>query len=757
MKGCALIRWGFVTLLLVSSLEGLAQVNPIPSERILSTQELKQVLKSEVRSQIFMGSNSDEEALASYFRKKFSERYFYDWQTFDDRFSEYNQLYHPQSGHQSRAEDHMAKFADSTQWVLPFNYLYGAPVNAYALRHLARSHKMVDIAFQYFYDNQNPKYVDYFTTQLRSLNAALEKGAYEKIEDGNGVYEVFRSGYRILNWMRIHNMFLGQRAYSDRDQLTTIATMLQHGQHLYEHNSAFRSGNHQTRGMSALAQLAILFPDFEGTDKWLQLAMTRLEEHLDREINDDGFQFERSVHYHISDIGNYFYVYQLAKINGVEVSDAWTAKLKALFTTLVKIAYPNKTAPVLQDDTDRPWAEFNEIAPVMSLGYLLFEDPEFGYLASNEVDKTMYWFLSGKQVEGLKNIKVQKPNYSSLAFDQTGYYIMRQGWGRKDNMLVISAGLDDLKPDHQHGDMLGIEAYASGNVILPNYQVRYSLPDYEFFKNSMVKNVALVDDELQGKKYKGNKGGSGFGKFGELPNPKTILWDSTRGREWFIGTHDGFANIGVSYSRQVINVDDDFWIVKDNFNASEPHDYKQVWQGHYTLDDNPTLIRSTFNDGAGLDIYQLSGADEVIQDGKRGKEWSVIVKKGQQHFSFITILYPFPTYDKCLDTNKEKMDIVGWVLDKSDLKVSGSNLRSLNKDGKHYLFNLERITIHGSEFVFAKPVDAFFDEEAAGIYFLEDGPESLAVTGKKKFRINVTTYKKSAVVKPGDVISIFTR
>ena len=31
---------------------------------------------------------------------------------------------------------------------------------------------------------------------------------FEKIEDGNGVYEAFRSGYRIFNWLQIHNMFL---------------------------------------------------------------------------------------------------------------------------------------------------------------------------------------------------------------------------------------------------------------------------------------------------------------------------------------------------------------------------------------------------------------------------------------------------------------------------------------------------------------------------------------------------------------------
>ena len=130
--------------------------------------------------------------------------------------------------------------------------------------------------------------------------------------------------------------------------------------------------------MSALAMLSILFQDFEGTDKWFDRSMLILGQHLDKEINADGFQFERSVHYHMSDINNFFYVYQLAKISNITVDKSWEEKLRGLFTTLAKIGYPDKSAPVLQDDTDRPWSETNDISGTMTLGYLLFEDPQIG-------------------------------------------------------------------------------------------------------------------------------------------------------------------------------------------------------------------------------------------------------------------------------------------------------------------------------------------------------------------------------------------
>jgi len=640
----------------------------------------KTVIENAKLSDYLIDKNSISEAeLASYFREKFSERYFFDWKNFDKRFNQYKETYPiKEEYHTERALDHINKFNDSTHWILPFNYLNGESVNAYALRHLARQHKMVDIAYYYNYQDKNPAYISYFTNQLKSLNAALLQDKYEKIDDGNGVYEAFRSGYRVLNWLHIHNMFLGEETYSDEDQLRTIATLLQHGANLYATNTEFVSGNHQTRGLSALAMISILLRDFEGTDVWYTHSMELLEEHLNREINDDGFQFERSVHYHISDISNYYYVYQLAKISEIKVTSFWKEKLESLFTTLTKIAFPDKSAPVLQDDTDNPWAEKNDISGALTLGYLLFEDATFGYFANNYVDSNMYWFLNDEQLTSLTSIQKEKPSIGSVSFPTTGYYISRDGWNINDNIMVISAGLDAFKPDHQHGDMLGIQAMANGKVILPNYQVRYSLKDYGFFKNSMVKNVALVDGELQGKQYTSNQGGSGFGKFLELPNPKVISWETNEDFDVFIGSHDGFENIGVSYSRQVIAIKNNFWIVKDNFNSENPHTYKQVWQGHYSLENEPNLLRATFDDASGLDIYQLNEVDTIQNNGTRGKQWSVVTKNASNNFSFLTALLPYSGYDNRIDETAKSSKLGNWEVNnqkwfKSDAETIVSN------------------------------------------------------------------------------------
>ncbi|NRT14609.1 hypothetical protein HNP99_000949 [Flavobacterium sp. 28A] len=741
------LKFSLIASSCVLSMSSYAQ--DIAAGKIITNNKLVDYLKPEVQQVLGVVNAITDAKLAQYFRDKFSERYFYNWKNNDARFKAYEASYpDAKDGHTQRALDHMGKYPAVTQWKLPYTYQNGEAVNAYAMRHLARQHKMVDIALYYNYQNKNKEYLNYFKNQLRSLNTALEANKYETITDGNGTYEAFRSGYRILNWLEIHNMFLGEKEYSDEDQLTTIATLLQHASNLYESNTEFVPGNHQTRGMSALAMLSFLFRDFKDSDKWNARAMTILEQHLTKEINADGFQFERSVHYHISDIDTYYYVYQLAKNSNIKVSEVWENKLKSLFTTLTKISFPDKSAPVFSDDTNEPWAEKNDISGALTLGYLLFPDPEMGYFANNHVEADMFWFLNDAQLKMLSNLEKKTPQFTSVDFPQTGYYIMRQGWNKDDKMMAISNGLDPDKPDHQHGDMLGIQAMANGQVILPNYQVRYSLKDYEFFKNSMVKNVALVDDELQGKEYNGNQGGSGFGKFKSLPHPKTIAWKTNKDLDLFIGSHDGFENIGVHYSRQVIYLKDDFWIVKDNFTADKPHTYKQVWQGHYSTELAPKLLRSSFSDGSGSDIYQLTTTDSVVTSGARGKEWAVVSKNNNSAYSFITAIVPFKQFEDRINEEISNPKLKGWAVNNSKWTSEGTQVNSLSKENQSVFFGVKKLVFNTIELNFTEETDVFLklEKEKLTIQSLNNSDVQMTLTYDKT--------KKTVVIKPGETIEI---
>ena len=307
---------------------------------------------------------------------------------------------------------------------------------------------------------------------------------------------------------------------------------------------------------------------------------------------------------------------------------------------------------------------------------------------------------------------------------------------------MISAGVDDLKPDHQHGDILGIQAMSNKKVLLPNYQVRYYLDDLELFKNSLTKNVALVDELLQGQEYTSNKGGSGFGKFKKLPKPIVLKWETGDAIDVFVGSHDGFESTGVSYNRQLIYLKNDFWIVKDNFKSKDKHVYKQVWQGHYSEEHAPNLLRATFDNGSGMDLYQLRAVDENNVGGSRGKQWNIISKMSEEDFSFITLVYPYNSFDKRIDETQSFTEFKGWELDRT-------NGISLSKANRTLYFSVEKIHFNELTFEFDKQLDVLIEEldSTLKIKLLSAEKASLKFKHNGVAKVYVLNHSKDLIIK----------
>lgn len=724
-------------LLVASAAVGSEDTARIPDQRLLTDDELVELLDSRGGPEIehiqtLYGEHPAKglQALAAYLRATFSGRYYFDWKNTDQRFAEYQERFpDKRAGHAQNRDIHMGLYPARARWKLPYENLKGDAVTAYELRHLARQHKMLDMAFMHLYEDRKAVYVDYFTQQVRSLNEAFEAGEYEDDAGGNGVYEVFRAGYRVMNWWQVHAFLLGSEHYHDGDQLELVRTMLHLGASLHSRIQRFRYGNHQTRGAVALAMIAILLRDYADTDIWYRDAIAILGEHLDKEVNPDGFQFERSVHYHIGDIYNYFRVLQLAQMNHMAVPETWRLKLKTMFDSMVTLARPDRHMPVFQDDTDDPWAENNKMDDFMLLGAVLFNDPEINYFAASSVDADIYWLLNVEQAESLAHLERRRPLVGSAELPDTGYYVMREGWDKGDRYLAITAGLSEHKPDHQHGDMLGLVAWANEQEILPNYQVRYSLPDYAYFKNSLVKNVALVDGRVQGAGWRSNRGGSGFGKWEKLPQPTVITWLKRDHWDFFAGSHDGYNDIGVEYFRKVFFLKGLGWMVRDIFEPTGGrHQFQQVWQGHYSDEGGGNHHRSTFADGSGLEILQLGGqAESAATSHTRGKGNLVYTMSGEAG-EYTTFLYPFDSFENRLPESffsEGRFAVKGWTIRSvagGESTVGGFSTDArliLEHSGGAILIGATRITGMDQKLELGRCFDAHLAFDAAEVTFLE--------------------------------------
>ncbi len=679
----------------------------IPSNRILNNNELLEYLREDIPGMEYVylekkaGNISRSlELLADYLKEHTAKRYYFDWNKFPEQFSFYETNYPKMwNNHLKLAQYQISTFSPETQWQLPFKDLKGQEVTAYELRHLARQQKSFDMALVYFYKNKDSVYLDYFIRQVADLNRAFTEGKYD--DGGNAVYEVFRAGKRIHNWLFCYQTYLSSPGLDWEKQILLIKTFLHHGAQLYERTKRFRHGNHHTRGLVALFEISVLFPEFQDSDAWRKQALAGLEWHLQREVNDDGFQFERSVHYHKGDIENYLRVYNLAKRNEIVLSNFYQDQFYKLFDSLVKLAQPNRRLPVLQDDTDSIFREYNDIDDVMAAGSIIFQNNQFRYFTGDKIPAEYFWLFNQTEINSVKNLSPVKPIIGSIALEQTGYYVMRNGWDLDDCHMVISAGLSEKKPDHQHGEMLGITAYANNVEILPNYQVKYNHPDFPFYKSSWVKNVALVDSIPLGREWVANKGGSGFGKWANLPKPQVITWITEDDFDFFSGSHDSYDSLGIQYYRTVIFLKDGWWIVRDFFISREFHSYQQIWQGLYEKKSS-LLVESFPETDSYFSIQQLEQSQYEIYMKRFASKGSVIFSlKDSGNVTFTTVLYPHKEHNNIdKDSQTSRLPSYGqWLLHSKD-----NDIKTIESDAK---FVFQKI---GQKFVFLDFTSVRFED-----------------------------------------------
>lgn len=625
-------------------------------------------------------------ALTDALKVRSRNRYYFDWTNFKPLLEVYDDAYPEifENKHRKQAEYQISHYAPETSWQLPFKNLKGEEVTAYELRHLARQQKSADMTLLYFYDDEKA-YLDYWTRQVADLMRAYKSGEYD--DEGNGIFEYYRAGRRIHTWLFNHHAYYNSSEYTSKNQKLLIQTFVYHGFDLAERTKHYNPGNHHTKGLVALFELAVFLQDFSFSDAWINQSLDGLTKHMELEVNDDGFQFERSVHYHVGDIENYLRVYQLAQINQIPVPELFEKRFKEMFNVLVKIAQPDKNLPVLQDDTDHYLKEVNELGGIFKAGSLLLKDPVLEYFAGAYLDSEWFWILARMLDQNVPEKK--QPTYGSLALESTGYYIMRSGWEKDDAYMCISAGLSNRKPDHQHGDMLGVTAYAGGHQILPTYQVNYNEPDYKIFKNSWVKNVVIVDSIPHGQEWKENEGGSGFGKFLKLPEPKTIFWKVGENLDIYVGTHNGYKDMDVQTYRTVLFFKSQKeWVVCDLFVAPEPHEYQQIWQELDNSDLTGNLSRS-FENGMNFLILQKTPAVYHIDMTPLREKKSWMVSVTADTFQFITQLKT-----EVKDSNQDSALEWNKLSRLSGVKLMGTNGVILNQ-GKHQmiLFGIKDVKI----------------------------------------------------------------
>ncbi len=288
----------------------------------------------------------------------------------------------------------------------------------------------------YFRETQDRRYLSKWVELTSSWIAAIEPGFISSDVTGR----------RVQNWIFAHYYFVTtspQPLLFPSFYLKFLESVHQQVNYLRKNLTPRR--NHRTLELYAIFLTAVVFPEMKGADEWLEFSKRELFENMQEDLLADGVQCELSTDYHHIVLRNYLGVRRLAQLNHIPMPKGTDELIRKALEFAKFCHKPDGRIPSLSD------GDTGDYRYLLEQGYQLYGDEEMLYVATQ-----------GK--------KGKPPAWRSKAFKESGYCILRSGWGENERYDDERYLIFDCGPlgqgNHGHLDLLSFEMAAFGQSLI---------------------------------------------------------------------------------------------------------------------------------------------------------------------------------------------------------------------------------------------------------------------------------------------------
>jgi hypothetical protein len=412
-----------------------------------------------------------------------------------------------------------------------------------------------------------------------------------------------------------------------------------------------RTGNWLIMEMNGLAQIGILYPQFNESQAWKGYAFDRMVAELAAQIYPDGWQVELSTGYHQVDINNYQWLIDICQAYDEPIPPAFRTSMEKMHAVNVLMMMPDGRLPDLNDGG---WHLVSELMESAVVDYPGRED------------------FNWARTRGAQG---QPPQVTSHAFQYAGYYVMRSGWQPDALWAVLDGG--HFGYGHQHEDKLNLLLHAYGRLLL-NEGGNYAYDDSamrRYVLSTRAHNTIRVDGQDQNRRIAYER--EAF----DVHQPSDGTLRITPDVDVALGVYDeGYgpsANIRVRHERKVIFLKQGLaglgpcLLVVDRLAAASPgeHRLQVMWHldaGQVEIQEGtvrsadaglPNLTICPASE-AGLQVQVVSGQEEPEFQG-----WKAVKNHQQGEYEptptalyegvihgptrLVTLLYPTPAGQDC--------------------------------------------------------------------------------------------------------------
>lgn len=415
--------------------------------------------------------------------------------------------------------------------------------------------------------------------------------------------------FRSISWLWALYFFKDAPQLTPQLFLRALKFLYLQARHLETYLSTYFGPNtHLTGEALGLFYLGTLLPEFRAAVRWQRTGQRILLAELERHIKPDGVYFEQSSYYHRYTTDFYTHFHVLSQCNGLHLGPQLPDKLSALLDHLMYITRPDGTVPLFGDDDGGRLVMLDERAAddfraALATGATLFARADYKYVAGEAAEETL-WLLGAAGLRAFDAIAA-KPPPTSRAFSDGGYYVMRDGWTRQSDYLLIDCGPHGvLGGAHAHADALAFELAAGGRTMLVDpgtYTYTGSAALRDYFRSSAAHNTLTVDGASSSVT-------SGPFRWQHMAQAAPHAWLTHERFDYFAGAHDGYTRLPdpVMHAREVLFVKGAYWIICDRLAAAGPHQYDSYF--HFAPGVTPAIAGAhsvTARDESGAPALQL--------------------------------------------------------------------------------------------------------------------------------------------------------
>ena len=197
--------------------------------------------------------------------------------------------------------------------------------------------------------------------------------------------------------------------------------------------------------------IAYTFREFRESRRWMELALTRVEENFLAQTTVDGVQREWSFGYHQGVLRDAVEIFGRMDAFGIAISDAFRERVRLMYDYIFWMASPDLGAPMFGDgsrpiketDDRSKWPLYDELVGATTL----LGDPKYAARATLN--------------------RAHLPAQKSRAFQAAGLYAMRDDWGPDQIHMALHCSPPAIS-SHDQPDNGTFELYAYGRWLMPD-------------------------------------------------------------------------------------------------------------------------------------------------------------------------------------------------------------------------------------------------------------------------------------------------